>query len=136
MDPNLFHIDWEQLMEVLAAVVVLSFVVERALSLIVEHRLYVASLNASGWKEVLAFGLSFFICWNWDLDVVSVILTADQTNWIGQVTTAAVIAGGSKGSIKLFHDVLNIKSKAQKQADAGEVVHPNVDPVAATGSAG
>ena len=31
MDPNLFHIDFERLMEVLITIVILSFFVERAL---------------------------------------------------------------------------------------------------------
>jgi hypothetical protein len=31
MDPNLFHLDWERLAEVLAAVVVMAFLIERAL---------------------------------------------------------------------------------------------------------
>jgi hypothetical protein len=38
MDPNLFHIDLERLFEVLMAIVVLSFFVERALSLLFGHR--------------------------------------------------------------------------------------------------
>lgn len=39
MDPALFRIDWEVLAEVLATIIVLSFFVERALSIVFEHRL-------------------------------------------------------------------------------------------------
>ena len=102
MDPNLFHIDWPQLVEVLAAVVVLSFVVERALAIIFEHRLFVANLDEKGVKEPIAFAVSFFICFHWHFDVVSVVLTSETTSLIGQILTAAVIAGGSKASLKLF----------------------------------
>mgnify|MGYP006280759889 FL=1 len=41
MDPNLFHIDFEQLMEVLLTIIVLSFLVERALSILFESRTFI-----------------------------------------------------------------------------------------------
>ena len=112
MDPNLFHIDWPQLLEVLAAVVVLAFVVERVLSLIFEHRLYVDHLEAKGFKELIAFVVSLLVCIYWDFDIISVVLTSETTSIIGQIITAGVIAGGSKASMKLFHDVMNVKSIA------------------------
>lgn len=47
-DPSLFRIDWEVLAEVLAAIIVLSFFIERALSLLFEHRFFVKSLAQRG----------------------------------------------------------------------------------------
>jgi hypothetical protein len=41
MDPNLFHIDFERLMEVLITIVILSFFVERALSLLFESKAFI-----------------------------------------------------------------------------------------------
>ena len=41
MDPNLFHLDWERVGEVLTAIVVLSFVLERALAVPFESRLLI-----------------------------------------------------------------------------------------------
>lgn len=116
MDPNLFHIDWEQLFEVLAAVVVLSFVVERALALVFEHRWYVARYSERGFKAPIAFAFSIAICLHWDFDLVSVLLTNEKTAFIGKILTAAVIAGGSKASIKLFQDVLGVQSQSAKAA--------------------
>ncbi len=40
-DPNLFRLDWERTIEVLAAIVLLSMLLERALSLVFESRLYI-----------------------------------------------------------------------------------------------
>ncbi len=37
MDPNLFHIDWDRLFEVLLAIIVLAFFLERAPALLFEH---------------------------------------------------------------------------------------------------
>lgn len=116
MDPNLFRVDWPQLLEVLAAVVVLSFVVERVLSLVFEHRWYIAKCKGRGFKEPIAYALSLLICVYWDFDVVSVLMTSETTSFVGQAITGGVIAGGSKGSIKLFHDVLGARSTAAKAA--------------------
>ena len=115
MDPNLFHVDWEQLTETLAAVVVLAFIVERALALVVEHRAFVSRFNRKGLKEFLALALALCVCWQWDFDAVSVVRTNDKNTFVGQLLTAAVIAGGSKAALKLFRDVLQIKSTAVKE---------------------
>lgn len=115
MDPNLFHIDWPQLLEVLAALVVLSFVVERGLSLIFEHKYFVKRLSSVGIKEPIAFAAALLICNRWDFDVVSVLMRSETTSFLGQIITAAVVAGGSKASIKLFQDVLGVKSTAEQQ---------------------
>ena len=116
MDPNLFHVDWDQLLEVMAAVVVLSFVVERALALIFEHRWYVARFNETGLKAPIAFVVSLFICIEWKFDLVSVLLKSDAVGLVGMVITAGVIAGGSKASIKLFRDLMDVQSDAARDA--------------------
>jgi hypothetical protein len=41
MDPNLFHIDWERTLEALVAIVILSFVVERACAILFESRWWI-----------------------------------------------------------------------------------------------
>lgn len=119
MDPNLFHLDWERTFEVLATIVVLSIFVERALALIFEQRWFVEaykrSLRGKGIKELISFTVSFLTCLHWNFDSVSMILLTEKVNIFGQILTATVIAGGSKGSIKLFRDVLGFKSQAYKE---------------------
>lgn len=117
-DPNLFHLDWGQLFEVLGAVVVLSFVVERVLALVFEHRLYVNNLSESGFKEPIAFALSLAVCIYWPLDLVSVILKSGEVTLFGEILTAGVIAGGSKASMKLFVDLMGVQSEAAKARKA------------------
>ncbi len=116
-DPNLFHIDWNQLTEVLGAIIVLAFFVERALSLVFEHRLFVARFSGKGVKEFIAFGVSALICVRWQFDALSVIILDHEPDPVGYFVTAAVIAGGSKASIKLFHDLMNVKSDVQRELD-------------------
>ena len=118
MDPALFRIDWEVLAEVLTTITVLAFFVERALSLVFEHRIFVAKLNEKGLKEPIAFIVSLVVVSYWGFDALGIIMHADKTTFWGYIITAAIIAGGSKASIKLFHDVLKTKSSAAVKASA------------------
>ena len=118
MDPNLFHLDWDRVMEVLATIVVLAFVIERALALVFEHRLFIKHLDQSGLKEVIAFAVCAAVCLRWNFDAISMIVLNDHTTRLGELLTGGVIAGGSKASLKLFHDVLDVRSSAH------EVAHP------------
>lgn len=115
MDPNLFRIDWEVLAEVLTTVVVLSFFVERALSLLFEHRWFVKRLNEKGLKEPISFIVSFLTVRYWEFDSLSILLHREEASLWGYALTAAIVAGGSKASIKLFHDLLDVKSSAVRQ---------------------
>ena len=115
VDPNLFHVDLQRLFEALVAIIILSFFVERTLSLIFEHRLWVKHLHRWGLKAPIAFVLAFLICRSWDFDAISTIIVAEQTRSLGHVITAGVVAGGSKASIKLFHDLMNAMSDAEKE---------------------
>ena len=118
MDPNLFHLDWARVGEVLAAVVVLSFVLERALSLVFESKLFIKSFEGRGLKEWIAAAVCIAVCIAWRFDAISMVILTDHTTTFGEIMTGAVIAGGSKASLKLFHDVLDVRSSAH------EVAHP------------
>jgi hypothetical protein len=118
MDPALFRIDWEVLAEVLTTITVLAFFVERALSLLFEHRFFVQRFNEMGIKEPIAFLVSLAVVRYWNFDALGILMHADKTSWWGYLITAAIVAGGSKASIKLFHDVLKTKSKALTKAEA------------------
>jgi hypothetical protein len=118
MDPNLFHLDWERVGEVLAAIVVLSFVLERALSLIFESKFFIKLFEGKGVKEWIAGGVCVAVCILWKFDAISMIVLTDHTTLFGEIVTGGVIAGGSKASLKLFHDVLDVRSSAH------EVAHP------------
>ena len=115
MDPNLFHLDWERTFEVLTAIVVAAFLVERALSIAFENRTLLPLFAGNGVKELITFGVSYGLCYYTHLDAVSTIFVRDQTGVPGEILTAAVIAGGTKGSIKLFRDVLGFRSSAYQE---------------------
>lgn len=114
MDPSAFTLDWDRLTQMLAAVVVLSFIVERALAPIVEHRVFLNKYAEKGVKEWLAMIVGIGVCVYWRFDAVSTVVTESIT-MPGMLLTGALIAGGSKGSVKLFHDVLGIRSSAHQK---------------------
>ena len=66
-------------------------------------------------KEFLGFVLSLIICWVWKFDAVSIIMLSERTQLAGIVVTAAVVAGGSKASIALFHNLLRVRSSANEE---------------------
>lgn len=114
MNPNLFNLEWGRLLEVVVTIIVLAFLVERALSLLFEHRLYIKHFNQKGFKEPIALVVSLLVCWFWDFDAIGIVVLAERTSIIGKLITAAIIAGGSKGSLKLFRDLLDIRSDAER----------------------
>ncbi len=118
MDPNLFRLDWQRLAEVLAAVVVMAFLVERALSLLFGNEHYIRRLEDKHLKEVIAFAVSVAVCWYWDFDAVSMIFLKDQTTLLGFIVTGGVVAGGSKASVKLFREIMGFQTEAEIKLDA------------------
>ena len=71
MDPNLFHVDWERTFEALLFVVVLAFLIERALAIIFENRLFIRHFDRNGVKELIALGVSIGVCAAWKFDALS-----------------------------------------------------------------
>ena len=110
MDPNLFHLNWERTFEVLGAIIVLSFFVERALALLFENEWYHRRFGDAHTKELIAFLVSLAVCLYCDFDAVSTVILREKVALPGQILTAAIIAGGSKASVKLFHDLLKVKN--------------------------
>ena len=113
MDPNLFYVDWERLFEVLVAIVVVAFLLERALALLFETRVFIKHAQGKSLKELIAFVGGVLVCWYWDFDAFSMIFLKENVTILGVVLTGGIVAGGSKASVKLFRDVLGFKSTAQ-----------------------
>jgi hypothetical protein len=104
-------------MEVLFTIVVLSFFVERALSVLFESRFFIKRLSKKSLKELIAFIVGAVLCWYWDFDAISILLVKEKMTVYGFILTGAIIAGGSKGSVKLFKDLLGVKSSAAAEDD-------------------
>lgn len=118
MDPNLFHLDWERVSEVLVAIVILAFLLERALAVLFESRFFIKRWKEKSLKELIAFVVAVLACWYWDFDAVSMIFLKEKVTILGMIVTGGIVAGGSKGSIKLFRGVMGFKSTAQSLKEA------------------
>lgn len=139
IDPNLFRVDFPQMTEVIIMIVILSFLVERALSVIFESRIFIEKTEDGeiiesmrkksdlpiddtmrkrkkkrGLKEFIAFIVSVAICFIWNFDALSIIMKSDTMSYFGYIITGGVIAGGSKGSIVIFKQWLGIMSSAEE----------------------
>ena len=121
MDPTLFGVDWSRLCEALAALVILSMIVERGLSIVFESKYFLDRISNAKLqickisREGIALIVAIAGCYYWKFDVVSILFTAPESSWPGYIATGAVVAGGSKASIKLFRDILGFKSGAYKE---------------------
>jgi len=120
MDPNLYHLDWGRLFEVLITIVILAFLLERALALLFESRVFINHVRGKSFKELIAFVIAALVCWFWDFDALSMIFLKSKVTIYGAVITGAIVAGGSKASIKLFRDILAFKSTAEAARQAAE----------------
>ena len=116
MDPTLFHLDWERVGEVLVTIVVLAFLLERALAVLFESRFFIKRFQSVGIKELIATVVSAAVCIIWNFDAISMIVLTGHTTRFGEIVTGAVIAGGSKASLKLFQDVMDVRSSAHEIA--------------------
>jgi hypothetical protein len=100
--------------EVLAGIVVMAFVLERMLALPFETRYFIDRAQGKNLKELIAVVLSVLVCWYWDFDAISMIFLKEATTLPGVVVTGGVVAGGSKGAIKLFKDTMGFMSEAER----------------------
>lgn len=117
MDPLLFGIKGDVVAEVLGVIVLLSIIVERALSWIFEWKPVLEKIKGKSVKEPIAFIVSLLVVYYYGFDGLAIIFSQEHSTIIGYFITAGVVAGGSKGSIKLFRDFLNWKSSAQQELE-------------------
>lgn len=99
----------EPIVSAMVILVLLAFIVERALSVVFEHYLYVKYLEPKKIKEFIAVGTAFTICYVSNFDIIQVLMGTKGYNILGVSLTALCIAGGSKIAIRLFQDVLGVK---------------------------
>ena len=117
MDPLLFAVDGETAAEVLGVIVLLAFFIERALSILFEWRPVVRFFDRKGAKEPIALIVSVAVVMYYKFDALAILFKEERPGFWGYVLTGAIIAGGSKGAIKLFRDWFNWKSNAYRELE-------------------
>lgn len=114
--------NWSRVFDVLVLITVVSMMTERALALIFESRRYMDKFpkgtGKGGRKEIICAIVGITVCVHWKIDAMYVITGAKETSTAGMILTGLIVAGGSKASVKLFQDVMGIKSSTKAQLDA------------------
>ena len=122
VDPNLFALKWDQIFEVLAGIVILAFFLERGLAPLFESQAWLAyehrqkEQGKGDFKPLIAFIIGAVVCIGFQFDFLAVVLSRDKSTYFGALLTGAVVAGGAKGALKLFHGVLGMYTDSYKQA--------------------
>jgi hypothetical protein len=121
MNISAFDTAWIQgVAGVLGLIVVLAMVLERALSVVFEWGLWDVWLAKKELRAPLSLLASYLICAYMKLDILLTIGKQDASQFqifsIGTFVTAATIAGGSKGAITLFQNVLNFSQGGNPEA--------------------
>ena len=126
--PDLMHLDYNILLEGLGYVVVYAIIIERALAPIFESRRFIDSVyeapdaagnrpqksKLKGIKEIISIVVCVgFALWI-EFDFIAIMNQYTKVTVAGMVISGMLIAGGSKGSIKLFRDILDFKSTAER----------------------
>jgi hypothetical protein len=106
-----------QVMFAMFQLVILAFVVERALFIAFDIKWWRDRLD-DGLKAVVAVGVSIGICWLHDFDILALATeTEASTTTIGIILTGLVVAGGSAGAMQLMQNVLRLGRMARDQAN-------------------
>ncbi len=124
MDPMFFTVNWELVLEAVATVVLIAFIVERSLAVFFESRWYIDRAEKQAGlrkiKEFTAYVVSLLVCWAFGFNLMAVVFpnsTGLPARILGFLLTAGVVAGGSKASIKLFRDLLGFHSNAYREKE-------------------
>jgi hypothetical protein len=109
----------DNLLLVLAVVVVFAMVLERAAVVLFEWSLWnqLREKWPIGLNTPVAFIFALLICWHTQFDALLQVFPQNGKTWVGfwsvgTFVTAGVIAGGSKGAIRLFQGILGFGKEA------------------------
>lgn len=109
--------------EVLFLFLVLSVVVESAMSVIFDWRIFIRHFEGRGVKTPFIVGTTFLLFLKYDLDIIYDLLVAlgrdASPSIVGTFLTALLVAGGSGGIFRIFSR-LGIRSPAARRRKAEE----------------
>ena len=104
----------DDMFKILWFITALAFMLERALAVLFEHRWWLKireKFHLKGIKEIIAVLVAYGVCCWAQFDALAIMFRKDEPTTITLLLTAMIIAGGSKGSVKLMQDYLDIKRR-------------------------
>lgn len=104
----------DDMIKILWFITALAFMMERALALLFEHPAWLnfrEKFHFKGTKELIAVVVAYGVCCWAQFDALAIMFGKDEPTFITLLLTAMIIAGGSKGSIRLMQDYLGVKKR-------------------------
>ena len=101
----------DEVFKIIWIATVLAFMMERALAVLFEHRLWLRiedRWGIKGLKELVAILLAYNLCAWCGFDALSLMFDK-SSSWYSRLFTALIVSGGSKGAVKLMQGYLGIK---------------------------
>ena len=116
---------WELLTTDLVLVVLLAFLVERALAVFFDMEKVEPVVSRHDLKPVLAMIVSVALCYGLEINLIAAMAKngaplKETVSFVGYVITGLIVAGGAAGAVKLFQDVLGLRRSLRdenKKAD-------------------
>jgi hypothetical protein len=137
-------IQWGQYLNTLLYLIVCAFLLERALAVIFETQFYIDTFaNWQDAKPSVAIVFAIIFAAVLDVNLYSLLDVgksseydwSNERDWFVLLFSGLFLAGGSKPSIKLFKDLWNIQSSAERNRKNAAVTIPKVPADAATKAA-
>jgi len=100
---------FQRIIPPLTILIILSFMLERALFLVFDYRWFARHLSGKGLKTPIAFATSYLVCYSYDYDILQVVFKEESSTVLGLLLTSMIAAGGSKGAMSILTTFLNIK---------------------------
>lgn len=125
MPPEQLNVQFLQFVGPLAGVVVLSMILERALSFVFDYHWFkVWTQTTHGIKALLTLIASYLVCAEWNVDLMQRLFAPpefrDKPTFTGVVITALVVAGGSSGTMSLFEKFMGFHKSTRDELIAAE----------------
>ena len=113
-----------QILDLMFRLIIVAVLLERGLSVLFEHRLFLRTLSGLGLEEVITLAGSVAVCRYGSFDLLAVLFRMAEPSLFGVFASAVIIVGFSKMSTKLFGEVLAIRSVALTEYKEGRLRTP------------
>jgi hypothetical protein len=117
MNQGTIAVNGDEVFKIVWVITVLAFMIERALAILFEHRLWIKledKWGIKGLKELVAIALAYNLCAWASFDALA-LMFHKESSWHSVLITALVVAGGSKGAVKLMQGYLGIKKAGNRR---------------------
>lgn len=108
--------DFVLIIKLLFQLVLLAMALERGFYFLFKWKFWHDFLKEKKLRVPIVLSAAWYLCYLYDFDLVSMIInSSDGSTHIGIVTTACIVAWGSKSAAVLFQDELQFSKESRKR---------------------